>query len=55
MQFETIDLESQSAWQWARRFLRLVWGWANDGDNPYSPLFCLALLLVVGLLVKLAH
>jgi len=55
MSFVTIDSESHSAWRQVRRFMKPVWGGPVAGESPYSPLFCLALLLVVGLLVKLAH
>jgi hypothetical protein len=29
--------------------------WPDNGDNPYSLLFCLSLLLVFGLIVKIGH
>lgn len=55
MSFVTIDSDSRNVWQRVRRSLKSVWGDPVAGDSPYSALFCLALLLVVGLLVKLAH
>jgi hypothetical protein len=55
MSFVTIDSESRSIWRRLRRSLQSAWSQPEAGDNPYSALFCLALLLVVGLLVKLGH
>jgi hypothetical protein len=44
---------SHDAWQRVSRSLKSVWSRPEPGGNPYSPLFCLSLLLVVGVLVKL--
>ena len=55
MSFVTIDSEPHGAWQRVRRSLISVWSRPEPGESPYSPLPCLALLLMVGLLVKLAH
>ena len=55
MSFVTIDPEPHGAWQRVRRSLISVWSRPEPGDNPYSALLCLALLLMVGLIVKLAH
>ena len=55
MSLVTIDSVSQSLWTRVSRSLKAVWARPESGDNPYSPLLCLALLLAVGLLVKLGH
>jgi hypothetical protein len=38
-----------------RRYVRSARTWPGGADSPYSPAFCLALLLIVGLAVKVAH
>jgi hypothetical protein len=35
--------------------LKSAWDRLATGNNPYSPLLCLSLLLVVGLTVKIGH
>gem|GEM_PF-4012845 len=55
MSFVTVHSESRGAWQRVRRSLITAWSRPEPGDNPYSVLLCLALLLIVGLIVKLAH
>ena len=55
MSIVTIDSGSRNAWRRVRRSLQSAWRRPEPGDSPYSALLCLALLLVVGLLVKLMH
>jgi hypothetical protein len=38
-----------------RRFIRSMSGWRGAADSTYSPVLCLALLLVVGVAVKIGH
>lgn len=38
-----------------RRIRRYARAWSGGTDSPYSPAFCIALLLIVGLAVKVAH
>jgi hypothetical protein len=49
----SIDPETNSAW----RRLRLTWArvrdWPANGDSPYSPLFSVALLLGVALIIRM--
>jgi hypothetical protein len=35
----------------ARRVLEQVRDWPDNGNSPYSPLFCVSLLLAVGLII----
>jgi hypothetical protein len=55
MSFVTTDSEPHGALQRVRHSLISVWTRPEPGDNPYSAPLCLALLLIVGLIVKLAH
>jgi hypothetical protein len=54
MKFNTFDSES-NAWLRIRRCLKSVRDWPENGNNPYSLLFCLSLLLALGLIVKIGH
>ena len=49
----SIDPDTASGW----RRLRLVWArvrdWPANGNSPYSPLFSVALLLGVALIIKM--
>jgi hypothetical protein len=38
-----------------RRYLRSASARLGRSDGPYSPVFCLAFLLIVGFAVKIAH
>jgi len=60
MRLQTIDSESYHseshvAWRWFRHCLKCVRDWPEKGDNPYSLLLCLSLLVAVGLIVKIGH
>ena len=53
MKLHTISSESHR-WR-IGRWLKYLRDWPENGDSPYSLVFCLSLLLVVGLIVKAAH
>jgi hypothetical protein len=53
MKWDTVD--AKSAWWRIRWCLKYVRDWPENGDNPYSVLFCLSLLLALGLIVKIGH
>jgi hypothetical protein len=55
MKLDTLDAESPNAWWRIRRRLECVRDWPENGDGPYSFLFCLSLLLALGLIVKIGH
>lgn len=38
-----------------RRSIRSMFTWRGAADSTYSPLLCIALLLVVGVAVKIGH
>jgi len=50
-----VDSESESFWHRARRFLQQIRDWPANGNSPYSPLFCVSLLLAVGLIIEIGH
>ena len=49
------DLEFDSVWRRTRRCLEYVRDWPANGNSPYSPLFCLSLLLAVGLIIEIGR
>ena len=54
MKLHTDDSESHQT-GWLRRGLKQVPVWLHRGDNPYSPLLSLSLLLVIGVVAKTLH
>jgi hypothetical protein len=55
MKLDNIDSKSHNPWWRIRRCLKFVRDWPENGDNPYSLLFCLSLLLGLGLIVEIGH
>ncbi len=55
MSVVAIDREPPRALRRGFRSLKSVWGAPLAKDGPYSPLLCLVLLVMVGLLVNLGH
>ena len=51
----SVDSERDNIWRRTRRYFEYVRDWPGGGNNPYSPLFCICLLLAVGLIVKIGH
>jgi hypothetical protein len=51
----SIDPEPLSAWRRVRRCLEHARDWPANGNNPYSPLFCVSLLLAVVLIVEIGR
>jgi hypothetical protein len=51
----SIDLEPVSAWRRVRRSLELVQNWPANENSPYSPLFCLSLLLAIGPIIEIGQ
>jgi len=51
----SVDSERDNIWRRTRRYFEYVREWPGGGNNPYSPLFCVCLLLAVGLIVKIGH
>ncbi len=47
----SIDPEPVSASPRVGRHLEGVRDWPTNGDNPYSPVLCLSLLLAIGLII----
>jgi hypothetical protein len=43
--------ESDNSRRRARRVLEHIRDWPADGNSRYSPLFCVSLLLAVGLII----
>jgi hypothetical protein len=42
-------------WQRAHRSLAYVRDWPANGNSPYSPLYCVSLLLAVALIIGIGH
>jgi hypothetical protein len=51
----SIDPEPVSAWRRVRRSLELVQNWPANENSPYSPPFCLSLLLAIGLIIEIGQ
>jgi hypothetical protein len=51
----SIDPEPASAWRRVRRCLEHVRDWPANGNGSYSLLFCLSLLLAIGLIIQIGH
>ncbi|HZR88374.1 MAG TPA: hypothetical protein VFB02_16320 [Bradyrhizobium sp.] len=43
--------ESDNVRHRARRLLAHIRDWPADGNSPYSPVYCVSLLLAVGLII----
>jgi hypothetical protein len=39
----------------ACRLLAHIRDWPADGNSPYSPVYCVSLLLAVGLIIGIGH
>lgn len=55
MRLLSIHSEPDTVWRRARRSLQYVRDWPANGNSPYSPLFCVSLLLAVGLIIEIGH
>jgi hypothetical protein len=47
----SVDPEPASTPRPVRRHLKRAWIFRENGNDPYSPVLCLSLLLTVGLLI----
>jgi hypothetical protein len=50
-----IASESDSFRHRARRVLEQIRAWPANGNSPYSPVFCVSLLLAVGLIIEIGR
>ena len=55
MRLNTIDTEPPNSWWRIRRCLVYVRDWPENSDGPYSPVFCVSLLLAIGLIVDMGR
>jgi len=55
MNSSSVDSEPGNAWCRTRRYLEYVRDWPENGNSPYSPVFCLSLLLAVGLIIEICR
>jgi hypothetical protein len=53
MRSASIDPEAGSVWRRARHRFARVRDWPANGNNPYSPLYCVSLLLAIGLIIEM--
>jgi len=51
----SVDSEPDNTWRRTRHYLEYVRDWPANGNSPYSPVFCLSLLLAVGLIIEICH
>ncbi len=51
----SIETVPDSIWRRVRRGLVYVRDWPANGNSAYSPLFCVSLLLAVGLIIEIGH
>ncbi len=49
------DADPDGAWRRTRRYLEYLRDWPANGNSPYSPLFCISLLVAVGLIIEIGH
>ena len=50
-----IDEQTDSWWRRWRGRLAYVRDWPANGNSPYSPVFCVSLLLAIGLIVDMGR
>jgi hypothetical protein len=50
-----VESESHSAWSRISHSLKSIRDWWERSNKPYSLVFCLSLLLAVGLIVTTGH
>jgi hypothetical protein len=55
MTSHAVASESDNFRHRARRVLAYIRDWPADGNSPYSPVFCVSLLLAVGLIVGIGQ
>jgi hypothetical protein len=51
----SVDSERDNIWRRSRRYFEYGREWPVSRNSPYSPLFCVSLLLTVGLILKISH
>ena len=50
-----VTSESNNVFASARRLLARIRDWPADGNSPYSPVYCVSLLLAVGLIIGIGR
>jgi hypothetical protein len=50
-----VDSEPDNLRRRTRRLLAHIRDWPADGNSPYSPVYCLSLLLAVGLIIAIGR
>lgn len=55
MTSRSVDSERDNIWRRTRRYFEYAGEWPVSRNGPYSPLFCVSLLLAVGLIIKVSH
>ena len=51
----SVDSEPDNTLRRTRQYLEYVRDWPANGNSPYSPVFCLSLLLAVGLIIEICR
>jgi hypothetical protein len=51
----SVTSESDNARYRVGRVLEQIRDWPANSNSPYSPLFCVSLLLAVGLIIEIGH
>jgi hypothetical protein len=55
MDIISVDPQPAHAWRRLRRCLKRLLDQPTNGSKPYSPLFCLSLLLAIGLIIEISR
>jgi hypothetical protein len=50
-----VDSKPETFRHRARRYLAQLRDWPANGNSPYSPVFCVSLLLAIGLIIEIGR
>ncbi len=50
-----VDTKPETVRHGLRHYLATIRDWPANGNSPYSPVFCVALLLAIGLIIEIGR